>query len=122
MNNFDGSLSDFEEGEVMEFTREAWENAPEGARLEWSANIALWEKVDLIGFTKANAPVIEDHGQVRVTYNDRLRIILPKRKVTVQLWKMHSGSLVTSINATVTHDNVLDWNLLGEHTFEIEGE
>ena len=103
----------------MEFTKENWENAPEGARLEWSANIALWEKVDLIGFTKANAPVIEDHGQVRVTYNDRLRIILPKRKVTVQLWRRLDGKLFTSTPETLRHVPC-DWVLLGEHIFEIE--
>lgn len=104
----------------MKFTREAWENAPEGARLEWSANIALWEKVDLIGFTKANAPVIEDHGQVRVTHNNRLRIILPKRKVTVQLWRCsETGSLHSTVNAECIPGS---WNEVGAHTFEIEWE
>lgn len=103
----------------MEFTKEAWENAPEGARLEWSANIALWEKVDLIGFTKANAPVIEDHGQVLMTHNNRLRIILPKRKVTVQLWRDKKGRMFTNFEIEVPCNS---WTLLGEHTFEIEGE
>ena len=107
----------------MEFTKENWENAPEGARLEWSANIALWEKVDLIGFTKANAPVIEDHGQVRVTHNNRLRIILPKRKVTVQLWRnRNSKDFWTRHESALPEPDSKYWTLLGEHTFEIEEE
>lgn len=105
----------------MEFTKENWENAPEGARLEWSVNTALWEKVDLIGFTKANSPVIDDHGLVRITHNDRLRITLSKRKVTVQLWRRIDGKLFTSTPETLSHAPC-DWTLLGEHTFEIEGE
>ena len=92
----------------MEFTKENWENAPEGARLEWSANITLWETVDFIGFTKNGVPVIEDHGQVRSTTRERLRIILPKRKVTVQLWHHRLSAEF--------------WTLVGEHTFEVEGE
>ena len=105
----------------MKFTKEAWENAPEGARLEWSVNVALWEKVDLIGFTKDGVPVIEDHGQVRSTSRERLRILLPKRKVTVQLWRRIDGKLFTSTPETLSHVPC-DWTLLGEHTFEIEGE
>lgn len=105
----------------MEFTKENWENAPEGARLEWSANIALWEKVDLIGFTKANAPVIEDHGQVRVTHNNRLRIVLPKRKVTVQLWRTCEGGFWAGTFETY-QPMPSGWTFLAEHTFEVEGE
>lgn len=107
----------------MEFTKENWENAPEGARLEWSVNMALWEKVDLIGFTKTDVPVIEDHGQVRVTYNDRLRIILPKRKVKVQLWRNNrDGRLATLHDNYPWKSDDKAWTLLGEHTFEVEGE
>lgn len=107
----------------MEFTRENWENAPEGARLEWSANITLWETVDFIGFTKNGVPVIEDHGQVRSTTRERLRIILPKRKVTVQLWQNPKArSLLPTILEADTWNPHSGWTLLGEHTFEIEGE
>jgi len=105
----------------MKFTKEAWENAPEGARLEWSVNVALWEEVGLIGFLKDGAPVIEDHGQARATTRERLRIVRPKRKVTVQLWRHVSGSLETKWIGGVWNPNA-DWTLLDEHTFEIEGE
>ena len=107
----------------MEFTREAWENAPEGARLEWSENIARWADAHLIGFRKTGEPVVEASGDVRVTHNDRLRIILPKRKVTVQLWQgSKAKSLVSTILEVDTWKPHSDWTLVGKHTFEVEGE
>lgn len=105
----------------MEFTKENWENAPEGARLEWSVNVALWEEVGLIGFLKDGAPVIEDHGQARATTRERLRIVLPKRKVTVQLWRTNAGGF-WSCEFARDRPMPQGWTLLGEHTFEIEGE
>lgn len=105
----------------MEFTKENWENAPEGTRLEWSVNVALWEEVDLIGFTKDGVPVIEAHGQLRSTTRERLRIILPKRTVPVQLWRTAAGGFWAGV-FDVDRPMPKDWTFIGKHTFEIEGE
>ena len=108
----------------MEFTKENWENAPEGATLEWSENIAKWADAHLVGFRKTGEPVVEASGDVRViTHNDRLRIILPKRKVTVQLWQNpKAGSLLPTILEADTWKPHSGWTLVGEHIFEVEGE
>lgn len=104
----------------MEFTREAWENAPEGATLEHGG--FPWEPVEFIGFNKADRPVVENSkGCVWAVLPCTLRIVLPKRKVTVQLWRHVSGDLDTKWVGGVWHPNA-DWTLLGEHIFEIEGE
>lgn len=105
----------------MEFTKENWENAPEGARLEWSANVALWEEVDLIGFLKDSSPVIEGHGQVWAAHPTRLRIILPKRTVPVQLWRTAAGGFWAGV-FDVDRPMPKDWTFIGKHNFEIEGE
>lgn len=102
----------------MKFTREAWENAPKGAKLEWSANPTTWVDAYLIGFRKTGGPVVEASGDVHVTHNDRLCIILPKREVTVQLWRSPSGTEIAALGKNQFND----WTLLGEHTFEIDGE
>jgi len=108
----------------MEFTREAWENAPEGARLErqyaYGEIGEQWEDVHLVGYTRSNHPVVEAaNGTIFV--ENALRIILPKRKVMVQLWRRIDGKLFTSTPETLSHAP-FDWTLLGEHIFEIEGE
>ena len=106
----------------MKFTREAWDNAPEGARLECKLS-NRWEEVELIGYTRRGQVIIESHadGVVLDAMNFPLRIVLPKRKVTVQLWRHASGCLETKWGGGVWDPNA-DWTLLGEHTFEIEGE
>lgn len=112
----------------MEFTREAWKNAPEGAMVEHGG--FPWEPVEFIGFNKAGKPVVENSkGCIWAALPCTLRIILPKRKVTVQLWRHVSGSLDTKCFGEVWNPNAewpllpnAEWTLLGEHTFEIEGE
>lgn len=105
----------------MEFTREAWENAPEGARVEYNI-CADWKPVTLVGFTSIGIPVIESlNGNIWRVASDTLRIILPRRKVTVQLWRHVCGSLYTKCAGGVWNPNA-SWTLLAEHTFEIEGE
>ena len=103
----------------MEFTKENWENAPEGARLEWSANGVMWVDAYLIGFSRTGEPVVDASMDIRITHCDRLRIILPKRKVTVKLWRHKAGLTSTT---KVDFQQPRDWTLLGEQTFEIEGE
>lgn len=102
----------------MKFTKENWENAPEGATLEYGG--FNWKPVTLIGFSTNGRPVVEDNqGSVWACADNGLRIILPKRKVTVQLWRDCNGyefSACTGTNYSVSH------TLLGEHTFEIEDE
>lgn len=102
----------------MEFTREAWENAPKGARLEWQYTNSSWTPVHLIGYLLSGSPVVEDKGYIRVVDSGNLRIILPKRKVTVQLWRTRDGDVVSRVGIGF----YANWTLLGEHTFEIEGE
>lgn len=107
----------------MKFTREAWENAPEGATLECKLS-NNWETVELIGYTRRGRVIIESHADEVVLDATAfpLRIILPKRKVTVQLWRHSaSGILGTKWVGGVWQPDA-DWTLLGEHTFEIEGE
>lgn len=105
----------------MEFTKENWENAPEGARLEFNYAEGYWRGIHIVGFARSGAPVIENEGgAVLRTLPNCLRIILPKRKVTVQLWQAgESENLVASIAVESAPKR---WTLLGEHTFEIEGE
>ena len=103
----------------MEFTKEAWENAPEGARLEWRYAVEGWKEVHFVGTTLAGALVIQEGDSIRTVTEFYLRIALPKRKVTVQLWRDCNGyefSACTGTNYSASH------TLLGEHTFEIEGE
>ena len=109
----------------MEFTKEAWENAPEGATLEYRyiSTDLIWSPAYLVGFTREAIPVVEcRNNEVYAVDLDRLRIILPKRKVTVQLWRMVSGQLATSYVNEERWAAGAGWTLLGEHTFEIEGE
>lgn len=102
----------------MKFTREAWENAPEGARLEYGG--FDWKPVTLIGFSTNGRPVVEDRqGSVWASADNGLRIILPKRKVTVRLCKAPDSSLRAFTPSEYLSSR---WTLLGEHTFEIEGE
>lgn len=106
----------------MEFTKENWENAPEGARLEWNSSPEIYLTVTLIGYSTNGNPVIEvNSGDFTDVAQKDLRIILPKRKVTVQLWRTQNGELATCTPETLKHVPC-DWTLLGEHTFEIEGE
>lgn len=107
----------------MKFTREAWENAPEGARLEYADTLSVkGHEVYLIGYKRTGYPVIEfKNGRIDSACLGNLRIILPKRKVTVQLWRDKDGLLATSTPETLKWVPC-DWALLGEHTFEIEGE
>lgn len=104
----------------MEFTKENWENAPEGARLAWRST-AFWEPVDFVGWLKDGRAAIETYSYgLMDTRVEHLRIVLPARKVTVQLYRTNTGQLVTVIvNAGF---DPYDWTLVGEHTFEIEGE
>lgn len=51
-------------------------------------------------------------------WSDRLRIVPPKRKVTVQLWRTRDGEEVSRVGIGF----YANWTLLGEHTFEIDGE
>ena len=102
----------------MKFTKENWENAPEGARLEYLPGAGSYP-VHFVGWTIRGDPVIQSK-QLLVAEPKDLRIILPKRKVTVQLWRDGYGAL----QATITPNFIfpLSSTLLGEHTFEIEGE
>lgn len=104
----------------MEFTKEAWENAPEGARLEYSPDSRVeWGPAHFIGYRKNGKIVIEtDHYGLVSAHSTNLRIILPKRKVTVQLWRTRDGKEVSRVGIGF----YANWTLLGEHTFEIEGE
>lgn len=103
----------------MEFTKEAWENAPEGARLEYLYG-EYWRGVFFVGYTHKGFPAIEtENGYISSTSPHNLRIILPKRKVKVQLWQTTLGRLASCISGTTIPEG---WTLLGEHTFEIEGE
>ena len=106
----------------MEFTKEAWENAPEGARLE--LNKFGIETVRFVGYTSNDLPVVETgRGTIDVVNTKNLRIVLPKRKVTVQLWRGKSGILTVTTNEVEADVLRLEyWTLLDEHTFEIEGE
>ena len=105
----------------MEFTKENWENAPEGARLEYLPGAGSYP-VHFVGWTIRGDPVIQSK-QLLVAEPKDLRIILPKRKVTVQLWRGKDGHLTsTSIEGEVDFLRTEDWALLGEHTFEVEGE
>lgn len=108
----------------MEFTKENWENAPKRARLEWHYTNSSWTPVHFIGYLLSGSPVVEDKGYIRVVDSGDLRIILPKRKVTVQLWQSSKAkSLATKILGVDTWDAAYNsWIFLGEHTFEIEGE
>lgn len=104
----------------MKFTREAWENAPEGATLEYGG--FDWKPVTLIGFSTNGKPVVEDNqGSVWACADNGLRIILPKRKVTVQLWSNNTGYFWACVHPMHPTPNQ-SWTLHGEHTFEIEGE
>lgn len=104
----------------MEFTKEAWGSAPKGATLEYQRYTDAWEKVYLIGYMRDGTPAVElPEGCAAYPTIKELRIILPKRKVTVQLWRHVSGSLETKWVGGVWHPNA-DWLLLGEHTFEID--
>ena len=103
----------------MEFTREAWENAPEGATLEYEG-LNGWKPARLIGFSTKGRPVVEEaQDDVWCCANSDLRIVLPKRKVTVQLWRGKSGIFTATTNE-VEADFLRPeyWTLLGEHTFE----
>lgn len=105
----------------MKFTREAWENAPEGARLEQQGPDGEWKKVHFVGWSNANHVVVERQEiapRFQEVWSDRLRIISPKREVTVRLWRSANGAEI----ATLGKSQLKDWTLLGEHTFEIEGE
>lgn len=106
----------------MEFTREAWENAPEGARLEQKGTDGEWREVHFVGWSGSGHAVVERADitpRFQEVWSDRIRIILPKRKVTVQLWRGETGAEF----ATISHSSPMpSWTLLGEHTFEIEGE
>lgn len=108
----------------MEFTKENWENAPEGARLEYSPDSRVeWGPAHFIGYRKNGKIVIEtDHYGLVSAHSTNLRIILPKRKVTVQLWRTSSKGLTTTYCSEVRWAGSQNWTLLGEHTFEIEGE
>lgn len=104
----------------MEFTREAWENAPEVARLEYSPDSRVeWGPAHFIGYRKNGKIVIEtDHYGLVSAHSTNLRIILPKRKVMVQLWRTRDGEEVSRVGVGF----YANWTLLGEHIFEIEGE
>lgn len=104
----------------MEFTKENWENAPEGARLEYSPDSRVeWGPAHFIGYRKNGKIVIEtDHYGLVSAHSTNLRIALPKRKVTVQLWRTRDGEKVSRVGVGF----YANWTLLGEHTFEIEGE
>src|SRR6185437_1577909 len=106
----------------MEFTKENWENAPKGAKLEYN-RCAAWNPVTLVGFTSTGGQVIESlNGNIWRIASDCLRIVLPKRKVTVQLWE---SSKTGELESTFSTDPITggdEWTLLGEHTFEIERE
>ncbi|KAA0089303.1 hypothetical protein CIW54_07500 [Paraburkholderia sp. T12-10] len=105
----------------MEFTRKNWENAPEGARLELNSSPDVFITVTLVGYARSGRPVVEvNSGQFVVVSEGRLRIVLPKRKVTVQLWRDSYEEVVPVVNTESTVPS--DWTLLGEHTFEIERE
>lgn len=112
----------------MEFTKENWENAPEEAGLEYDLGGYDKQPVNLVGFNRAGIPVVEGsegnvwEGNVWVCNASLLRIVLPKRKVTVQLWRLPSGGLTTAYVDDARWIPGKDWALLGEHTFEIEGE
>ena len=103
----------------MKFTKEAWENAPEGARLEYLPGAGSYP-VHFVGWTIRGDPVIQSK-QLLVAEPKDLRIVLPKRKVTVQLWRAEDGRLATSTPETLKWVPC-DWTLLGEHIFEIEGK
>ena len=104
----------------MEFTREAWENAPEGARLEWNSSSEIYLTVTLIGYSTNGNPVIEvNSGDFTDVAQKDLRIILPRCKVTVQLWRTNLGRLASCISGTTIPEG---WTLLDKHTFEIDGE
>ena len=107
----------------MKFTKENWENAPEGARLEYQRYTDAWEKVHLIGYMRDGTPAVElPGGCAAYPTIKELRITLAKRKVMVRLWRMGSGQLATSYVNEERWAAGADWTLLGEHTFEIEGE
>lgn len=107
----------------MKFTKEAWENAPEGATLKYGGCYDT-NPVYLVGFDREGNPVIEgSSGTIFPCKASLLRIVLPKRKVTVQLWRGKSGIFTATTNeveADVLRPEY--WTLLGEHTFEIEEE
>lgn len=106
----------------MKFTREAWENAPEGATLKYIDTITKGGlDVHLIGYKTSGYPVVEFRdGRLSSVCIHSLRIILPKRKVTVQLWRDSGGGL----HPVIPENSIapVTWAFLGEHTFEIEGE
>ena len=108
----------------MEFTKENWENAPEGARLECRAAMPGWEPVYFVGWLRNGRAAIEtDSCGLMSTRVEHLRIVLPKRKVTVQLWQNPKArSLLPTILEADTWKPHSGWTLVGEHTFEIEGE
>lgn len=106
----------------MEFTKEAWENAPEGATLRYVNTISgKDEPVYLIGFKTTGYPVIEyKNGPVDSAHPANLRIILPKRKVKVQLWRNNLTRETALRHEGHPWPVSDDYTLLGEHTFEIE--
>lgn len=107
----------------MEFTKENWENAPKGARLEWRST-TFWEPVDFVGWLKDGRAAIETGSYgLMDTRVEHLRIVLPARKVTVQLWQSPKArSLLPTILEADTWKPHSDWTLVGEHTFEIAGK
>lgn len=106
----------------MEFTKENWENAPEGARLELNYAEGYWRGIHIVGFARSGAPVIENEGgAVMRTVPNCLRIVLPKRKVTVQLWQLENGALCSTVDS-IESAHKYAYTLLGEHTFEIDSE
>lgn len=105
----------------MEFTKENWENAPREARLQYRRRNDTWENAHLIGYMRDGTPAVElPRGCVAYSTIEDLRIILPKRKVTVQLWRDSGGGF----HPVMPENSIapVTWTLLGEHTFEIEGE
>lgn len=108
----------------MEFTKENWENAPEGARLEWQVVGFGWEPAYFVGWLRNGRAVIEtDSVGLTTTRVEHLRIVLPARKVTVQLWQgKHIKSLMAVVLGVDRWELSANWALVGEHTFEIGGE
>ena len=103
----------------MEFTKENWENAPEGARLEYQTSWGSWHDTRFIGVLSNGNAVVELQNTARVAANTELRIVLPKRKVTVQLWRTRTGDITST---TIPNLRAPECTLLGEHTFEVERE
>lgn len=107
----------------MEFTKENWETAPEGAKLYKHTQRAGYEEVYLIGYKRTGYPVIETMtGRIETEGVENLRIILPKRKVTVQLWRNNLTRETALRHEGHPWPVSGDYTLLGVHTFEIEGE